>query len=260
MGSWTHIGPAMTAAFLASLVEAVEALTIVLAVATVRGWRPAGLGALAGLMVLVLIVVALGPLLGYVPLRLLQFVIGVLLLLFGMRWLRKAILRSAGVIPLHDEAMTFATETAELREQARRNEARLNWLAALTSFKAVLLEGLEVVFIVIALSAGHGMSWPASAGALAACLLVAGVGFAVHQPLARVPENTLKFAVGVMLSAFGVFWTGEGLSVAWPGADLAIVAFAVLFLAVSRAAVVILTRRPKAEVLSWSSWPAYGAS
>jgi uncharacterized membrane protein len=240
----------MTAAFLASLVEAVEALTIVLAVATVRGWRPAGLGALAGLTVLVLIVVALGPLLGYVPLRLLQFAIGVLLLLFGMRWLRKAILRSAGVIPLHDEAMTFATETAELREQARRNDARLNWLAALTSFKAVLLEGLEVVFIVIALSAGHGMLWPASAGALAACLLVAAVGFAVHQPLARVPENTLKFAVGVMLSAFGVFWTGEGLGVAWPGADLAIVAFAVLFLAVSRAAVVILTRRPKAEVLS----------
>jgi uncharacterized membrane protein len=248
--SLAHIGPAMTAAFLASLVEAVEALTIVLAVATVRGWRPAGLGALAGLTVLVLIVVALGPLLGYVPLRLLQFAIGVLLLLFGMRWLRKAILRSAGVIPLHDEAMTFATETAELREQARRNEARLNWLAALTSFKAVLLEGLEVVFIVIALSAGHGISWPASAGTLAACLLVAGAGLAVHQPLARVPENTLKFAVGVMLSAFGVFWTGEGLGVAWPGADLAIVAFAVLFLAVSRAAVVILTRRPKAEVLS----------
>ena len=249
-GSWAHIGPAMTAAFLASLVEAVEALTIVLAVATVRGWHPAGLGALAGLTILVLIVAALGPLLGHVPLRLLQFVIGVLLLLFGMRWLRKAILRSAGVIPLHDEAMTFATETGELRERARRNGARLNWLAALTSFKAVLLEGLEVVFIVIALSAGHGMLWPASAGALAACLLVAGVGFAVHQPLARVPENTLKFVVGVMLSAFGVFWTGEGLSVAWPGADLAIVAFAVLFLAVSRAAVVIMTRRPKAEVLS----------
>jgi uncharacterized membrane protein len=239
----------MMAAFLASLVEAVEALTIVLAVATVRGWRPAGLGALAGLMVLALIVVALGPLLDRVPLSLLQLVIGILLLLFGMRWLRKAILRSAGVIPLHDEAMTFATETAELREQARRNEARLDWLAALASFKAVLLEGLEVVFIVIALSAGRGMLIPASAGALAACLLVTGVGFIVHRPLARVPENTLKFAVGVMLSAFGVFWTGEGLGVAWPGADLAIVGFAALFLIVSGAAVV-LARRPKAEVLS----------
>jgi uncharacterized membrane protein len=246
---WGLIWPVMTAAFLASLVEAVEALTIVLAVATVRGWRPAGLGALAGLAVLALIVAALGPLLGHVPLRLLQFVIGVLLLLFGMRWLRKAILRAAGVIPLHDEAKAFATETAELREQARRNEARLNSLAAITTFKAVLLEGLEVVFIVIALGTGRGMLVPASVGAAAACLAVAGVGLALHRPLARVPENTLKFAVGIMLSAFGVFWTGEGLGVVWPGADLAIVAFAAMFLAVSSAAVA-LTRRPKAEAVS----------
>ena len=245
---WAHIGPAMTAAFLASLVEAVEALTIVLAVATVRGWRPAGLGAFAGLAVLVLIVAALGPLLDRVPLHLLQLAIGVLLLLFGMRWLRKAILRSAGIIPLHDEAEAFATETAELREQASRHATRLDWLAALASFKAVLLEGLEVVFIVIAVSAGRGLLVPASAGALAACLLVAGIGFVVHRPLAQVPENTLKFAVGVMLAAFGVFWTGEGLGVPWPGADLAIVAFAALFLAVGLAAIP-LARRPSAEVL-----------
>jgi uncharacterized membrane protein len=247
-GSFTHIGPAMTAAFLASLVEAVEALTIVLAVATVRGWRPAGLGALAGLGLLILIVVVLGPLLELVPLHLLQLAIGVLLLLFGMRWLRKAILRSASVIPLHDEAMAFAAETAELREQAQRRESRLDWLAGLTSFKAVLLEGLEVVFIVIAVSAGRGLLVPASAGALAACLLVAGVGLVVHRPLARVPENTLKFAVGVMLSAFGIFWTGEGLGVAWPGQDLAIVAFAALFLALGLVGVA-LARRPRAEVL-----------
>jgi uncharacterized membrane protein len=193
--------------------------------------------------------VVLGPLLDQVPLHLLQLAIGILLLLFGMRWLRKAILRSAGVIPLHDEAATFATETAELREQARRNEARLDWLAALASFKAVLLEGLEVVFIVIALSAGRGMLIPATAGAAAACLLVAGVGFVVHRPLARVPENTLKFAVGVMLSAFGIFWTGEGLGVSWPGADLAIVGFAVLFLAVGIASVALL-RRPGMKALS----------
>src|SRR5712671_4802289 len=121
MGSLAHIGPAMTAAFLGSLVEAVEALTIVLAVATVRGWRPAGLGAVAGLVLLALIVVAFGPLLDLVPLHLLQLAIGVLLLLFGLRWLRKAILRAAGIIPLHDEAAAFATETAELREQANRN-------------------------------------------------------------------------------------------------------------------------------------------
>lgn len=252
-GDLVHIGPAMTAtslsAFLASLVEAVEALTIVLAVATVRGWRPAGLGAFAGLAVLVLIVVALGRFLDRVPLHLLQLAIGILLLLFGMRWLRKAILRAAGVIPLHDEAMTFATETAELREQARRNDTRLDWLAALASFKAVLLEGLEVVFIVVALSAGRGTLIPASAGAVAACLLVAGIGLVVHRPLARVPENTLKFAVGIMLSAFGVFWTGEALGVAWPGADLAIIAFAALFLAVGRVAVA-LVRHQRAEILS----------
>ncbi len=248
-GSVALFWPATLAAFLASLVEAVEALTIVLAVATVRGWRPAGLGALTGFTVLALIVVALGPMLEHVPLRLLQFVIGILLLLFGMRWLRKAILRAAGVIPLHDEAMTFASETAELREQARRSEARLDWLAEPTSFKAVLLEGLEVVFMVIALSAGRGMLIPASGGAVAACLLVAGVGVIVHRPLARVPENTLKFAVGVMLSAFGVFWTGEGLGVAWPGSDFAIVVFAAMFLAVSGAAVV-LARRSRAEALS----------
>src|SRR5205085_7595151 len=172
------------------------------------------------------------PLLDRVPLHLLQLAIGILLLLFGMRWLRKAILRSASVIPLHDETIAFATETGELPEQARRHASRLDWLAGLTSFKAVLLEGLEVVFIVIALSARGGLLVGASAGALAACLLVAGVGLVVHRPLARIPENTLKFAVGVMLSAFGVFWTGEGLGLAWPGADLAIVTFAALFLGV----------------------------
>jgi uncharacterized membrane protein len=247
--SLVHIAPVMTTAFLASLVEAVEALTIVLAVATVRGWHPAGLGALAGLLVLALIVVAFGPLLDRLPLSLLQLAIGILLLLFGMRWLRKAILRMAGVVPLHDEATTFIAETAELREQALRNEVRLDWLAAIASFKAVLIEGLEVVFIVIALSAGRGMLIPASAGAAAACLLVTGVGIVVHRPLARVPENTLKFAVGVMLSTFGVFWTGEGLGVAWPGADFAIVVFAALFLAVGLTSAALL-RHPHFKVLS----------
>ena len=237
--TWATFAPAVSAAFLGSLVEAIEALTIVLAVATVRGWRPAGLGAAAGLASLALIVAGLGPLLDRVPLHLLQLVIGVLLLLFGMRWLRKAILRAAGVIPLHDEAAAFAAGTAELRE----HRSRLDWLAGLASFKAVLLEGLEVVFIVIAVGAGRGLLLPASAGALGACALVAGAGFVLHRPLARVPENALKFTVGVMLSAFGVFWTGEGLGVAWPGADLAIVGFAALFLLVAALGAVAV-RRP----------------
>jgi len=237
--TWVTSAPAISAAFLGSLVEAIEALTIVLAVATVRGWRPAGLGAAAGLASLALIVAVLGPLLDRVPLHLLQLVIGVLLLLFGMRWLRKAILRAAGVVPLHDEAAAFAAGTVELSE----HRSRLDWLAGLASFKAVLLEGLEVVFIVIAVGSGRGLLLPASAGALAACGLIAIAGLVLRRPLARVPENTLKFAVGVMLSAFGVFWTGEGLGVAWPGADLAIIGFAALFLLVAALAAVAV-RRP----------------
>ena len=244
--TWTAAAPAIATAFLSSLVEAVEALTIVLAVASVRGWRPAVMGALAGIALLVALVLALGPLLDRIPLHLLQLVIGVLLLLFGMRWLRKAILRAAGVIPLHDEAEAFATETEALRDQARRHEARLNWLAGLASFKAVMLEGLEVVFIVIAVGAGRGLLGAASLGALAACLVV--IGFPVHRPLARVPENTLKFAVGVMLSAFGVFWTGEGLGIPWPGDDFAIPAFGALFLMVALTAIA-LRRRVRLQAL-----------
>ena len=199
-------------------------------------------------MLLALIVLALGPLLDRVPLNLLQLAIGILLLLFGMRWLRKAILRAAGIIPLHDEAIAYATETAQLREQASLDSARLDWLAALASFKAVMLEGLEVVFIVIAVGAGRGLIIPASVGAIAACLLVAGIGFAIHRPLARVPENTLKFVVGVMLSAFGVFWIGEGFGVDWPGEDIAIIAFAALFFVVALGTVA-LTRRVGREAL-----------
>jgi Ca2+/H+ antiporter, TMEM165/GDT1 family len=245
--SWTTAAPAVTTAFLGSLVEAVEALTIVLAVATVRGWRPSLLGAGGGLVLLALIVVAFGPLLDRIPLQLIQFAVGLLLLLFGMRWLRKAILRAAGIIPLHDETQAFASETAALREQAR-HEARLDWFAGIASFKAVVLEGAEVVFIVTAVGAGGRLLVPASFAALAACVLVVVIGFAIHHPLTRVPENTLKFAVGILLSAFGVFWTGESLGVPWPGEDLAIVGFAVVFLLVAFTGVG-LARRKTAEVL-----------
>jgi uncharacterized membrane protein len=238
MIAWQVAAAAVSAAFVASLVEAVEALTIVLAAASVRGWRPAALGAAAGLGLLALIVVALGPLLTRVPIEWLQFVVGVSLLLFGVRWLRKAILRAAGAIPLHDEAAAFAASSAELR----RHGSRLDWLAGLASFKAVLLEGLEVVFVVIALGAGRGLLVPASLGALAACSLVALAGLALHRPLARVPENQLKLAVGILLSSFGVFWTGEGLGVAWPGGDFAVVLFAALFLLVAALAVPVLKR------------------
>src|SRR5256885_201500 len=173
------VAAAVSAAFLASLVEAVEAFTIVLAAAAVRSWRVAALGALAALALLAIIVVVAGPLLERIPIGWLQLGVGVSLLVFGVRWLRKAILRAAGVIPLHDERAAFAAGSAELR----RHESRLDWLAGLASFKAVLLEGLEVVFIVIAVSAGRGLLLPASAGALGARALGAGGRIGPPPPL-----------------------------------------------------------------------------
>ena len=228
--TWSIAAPAITAAFLASIVEVVEAFTIVLAVATLRGWRPAAVGTAGGLAVLAGIVLLLGPVLNRIPITSLQLAIGILLLLFGMGWLRKASLRAGGVIPLHDEDAIFSAEAAALVEQASRQRRSLGWAAGITALKAVLLEGLEVVFIVIAVGAGRGLLVPASLGALAACILVLTIGAVVHRPLSRVPENNLKFGVGVMLSAFGVFWTGEGLGIAWPGQDLALLLFAALFL------------------------------
>lgn len=245
--SWEAFAPAVGSAFLASTVEVVEAFTIILAVATLRGWKPAGLGTLAALGVLTIIIVALGPLLDLVPLHGLQLVIGVLLLLFGLGWLRKAMLRAAGVMALHDETAIFERERQELGEEATRKEASADWIAGIAAFKAVLLEGLEVAFIVIAIGAGRGLLWPAAVGALAACLAVLLVGVVIHKPLARVPENTLKFVVGVMLSSFGVFWTGEGLGVSWPGADLSLLGLVAIFLIISLATASLLkTNRMRA--------------
>ena len=240
---WATATPAISAAFLASLVEVVEAFTIILAVATLRGWRPALAGTFAALGLLALIVVILGPLLDRVPLHLLQLVVGVLLLLFGLGWLRKAVLRAAGVIPLHDEEAIFQREKAQLGQEASIAERSQDWIAGIAAFKAVLLEGLEVVFIVIAVGAGRGLLWPAAGGALAAVVVILSIGALIHRPLAKVPENTLKFGVGVMLSAFGVFWTGEGLGVAWPGADMMLVWFAAAFLATGLIAVALIRAR-----------------
>jgi uncharacterized membrane protein len=226
--NWIALVPTAGAAFLASLVECVEAATIMLAVGTVRGWRSALAGMVLGLIGLLGIVLVLGPALSQLPQHLLQSMVGLLLLLFGMRWLRKAILRSAGVIALHDEEAVFRSETANLAMAAA--SARfgvVDPIAMVTAFKAVLLEGIEVAFIVLAVSAGGpSLLLAASAGALAAAVLVAAVAIAVHRPLARVPENTLKFAVGVVISAFGIYWTGEGMGIDWPGHDLALMAIA----------------------------------
>ncbi len=242
MPDWTHAGPSILASFLASLVEFVEALTIILAVGTVRGWRPALVGVVAGVSLLVLLVVGFGPALQRIPITTLQLVVGALLLLFGMRWLRKAILRSAGVIGLHDEDAIFLKQTKALRADGTAAPAGLDKIAVATTFKAVVLEGVEVVFIVIATGSVGQMLLPASLGAALAGVLVIALGLVVHKPLSRVPENTLKFAVGVLLSAFGVFWLGEGLQFPWPGEDLSLFWLAGGFLAVAALAVVVARR------------------
>jgi uncharacterized membrane protein len=228
----TRVGTTLVAAFLASMVECVEALTVVLAVGSVRGWPSALAGAAAALGVLAAIVAALGPALTRIPLHLVQLAVGAMILLFGLRWLRKAILRAAGLIALHDEEAAFAKRTAALRGAG----AAEGWdrLAFAASFHITMLEGTEVVFIVIALGAGgRELMWTASLGALAALLAIVALGIALHRPLARVPENTLKFIVGVLLSAFGTFWVGEGTGIAWPGDDLAIPALMAAFLALA---------------------------
>ena len=243
---WTAAISAISASFLASLVEFVEAFTIVLAVGTVRGWRPALLGTLAGGGVLAALVLLLGPRFTLIPLHTLQLVIGVLLLLFGMRWLRKAILRTAGIIALHDEEKAFRKETSLLEADAKSRADSAGFLAMATAFKAVVLEGVEVVFIVLAVGGGRGLIVAASLGALAAGALVALIGAAVHKPLARVPENTLKYVVGVMLSAFGTFWVVEGLGGSWPLADLSIIGLAAGFGAVGLCANWLIGRQSSA--------------
>ncbi|MGH7076831.1 MAG: COG4280 domain-containing protein [Acetobacteraceae bacterium] len=224
MGAWTTVAPAVSAAFLGALVEAVEALTIVLAVATVRGWRPASLGAIAGFVALALIVLLLGPLLDRVPLFVLQLTIGILLLLFGMRWLRKAILRAAGVIASRDEEATYSRQRHAL-EQMGGQVRRWDGVAIATAFKITMIEGIEVVFIVIAMgAAGHGLLAPAGAGALAALLVVLLLGLLLHRPVASIPENLLKLVVGILLTSFGTFWAGEGMGLPWPGGDWSVLA------------------------------------
>jgi uncharacterized membrane protein len=231
----TSVLPTIAASFLASFVEVVEAFTIVLAVGLTQSWRPAFIGTGLALAVLAALVIVLGPLLGLVPIHLLQFAVGVLLILFGMRWLRKAILRAIGVIALHDEEKAFAKETEELGRRARHRRA--DYLAGVAAFKAVLLEGVEVVFIVIAVGTARGLTLYAALGALAAFVAVIAIGIVVHRPLSRVPENTLKFVVGLMLTTFGIFWTGEGIGVDWPGADLSLLGIFVVLSAASVALV-----------------------
>jgi uncharacterized membrane protein len=229
------------AAFAAAAVEMVEALTIVLAVGVTRGWRSALLGVGVALAALALIIAALGPALAQLPIDTLRVVVGTLLLVFGLQWLRKAILRAGGFKARHDEEAIYAAEVARL--QASGTRTAHDWYAFTVAFKGVFLEGLEVAFIVVTFGGSRGEIGLAALGAAVALMVVLTAGLVVHAPLSRVPENTLKFGVGVMLTAFGIFWAGEGAGVAWPGGDIALLAVIAFVVAVSGSLVGALRRR-----------------
>ena len=221
----------------------VEALTIVLAAGVTRGWRSALFGLGAAVIVLTAIVAVLGPALTLIPISALRLVVGTLLLAFGLQWLRKAILRASGFKALHDEEAIYAQELAEARAAGREERAGLDWYGFTLSFKGVLLEGLEVAFIVVTFGSAQGNIALATVAAAAALVIVAAVGVLVRAPLARVPENTLKFAVGVMLTTFGIFWAAEGAGAHWPGGDAALPVVLVFVIAISFASVVLLRHR-----------------
>src|ERR1051326_6099086 len=232
----------VTASFLASSVEMVEAMTIVLAVGVSREWRSTLIGVASALVALSVIVLVLGPALALIPIDGLRLVIGALLLVFGLMWLGKAILRASGFKALHDEAAIYQRELADARAARTEIRAGMDWYAYTLSFKGVFLEGLEVIFIVLTFGASQGSVTLAAVGAAAAVLLVGTIGVIVHRPLSRVPENALKFFVGALLTTFGAFWGGEGVGVAWPGEDAAILVLLAFVLAISLLLVAWLSR------------------
>jgi uncharacterized membrane protein len=234
--------------FLASTVEMVEALTIVLAVGVGRQWRSTLIGVAVALVALAAVVAALGPALALIPIDALRVVVGGLLLVFGLQWLRKAILRASGHVALHDEDAIYQRQLAGSHLAQGSARSSMDWYAFTLAFKGVFLEGLEVAFIVLTFGAnaaadGSGSIQLAAAGAALAAVLVTIVGAIARQPLSRVPENTMKFVVGAMLTTFGIFWGGEGVGVVWPGQDVAILAI-IAFVLVAALLSVRILRRP----------------
>jgi uncharacterized membrane protein len=224
-------------------VEMVEALTIVLAVGVTRGWRSTLVGVAAATLSLAVIVALLGPALTRIPIDALRLVVGTLLLLFGLQWLRKAILRASGYTPLHDEEEAFRRELTAARAAGAVIRAGLDWYAFTLSFKGVLLEGLEVAFIVVTFGSTQGSLHLAVYGAVAAVVLVGIAGVLLHRPLSAVPENALKFAVGLLLTSFGTFWGAEGAGVDWPGGDAAILALLAFLVLISLGLVSLLRQQ-----------------
>jgi uncharacterized membrane protein len=237
----TQLGLAISV-FLACAVEAVEALTIVLAVGVTRSWRSALTGVGAAVVLLAAVTAALGPALTAIPIDALRLVVGALLLVFGLQWLRKAILRAAGVKAQRDERQEYQRELQEARE-AGAVDAGLDAYSFTIAFKGVFLEGLEVIFIVLTFGANQHDEGLAAAAAGVAVLAVVLAGLAVHRPLARVPENAMKFAVGAMLTSFGMFWGGEGAGASWPGGDAALLVLIPVTVLVALGLVAALRRR-----------------
>jgi uncharacterized membrane protein len=228
------------ASFLGTSVEFIEALTIILAVGTVKGWRSALSGAALATVVLVIITAIFGiPFVHFIQLRLVQFVIGLLMLLFGMRWLRKAILRYAGMKALHDEEEAYRKEL-ERQRKSNSGASTMDWFGFATCFQIVMLEGIEAIFIVLTFGLAAQTLTSAIAGGVIGLVMVVAAGLLLRKPLTRIPENTMKFIVGIMLSGFGIFWVGEGVDVAWWHEDLSIVVIIVLLVAISLTAVSLL--------------------
>jgi len=242
-------GALFVAVFLACAVEGVEATTIVLAAGTARDWRSAGIGTLAALAVLGVVVAALGPAVSALPLTALRLVVGGLLLVFGLQWLRKAILRASGFKALHDEDAIYRRQLAEAAATGDRPAGRLrvDGYGFTLAFKGVLLEGLEVVVIVLTFGTSQRQLGLAVVAAACAVLIVAGAGVAIRAPLARVPENSLKFVVGIMLTAFGLFWGAEGAGAHWPGSDAALLVLVPAVALWALALTAVLRRRAGAE-------------
>ena len=239
--------PLILTVFVACAVEAIEALTIVLAAGLTREWRSTFQGMAAALLVLAAIVAVLGPTITLLPLTALRLVVGALLAIFGLQWLRKAILRATGYKSLHDEASAYLREVEAAKAASASSRGRVHdWYAFTLTFKGVLLEGLEVVFIVITFGANQRNVGAAVIGAAAAVVVVAVTGVLVRAPLAKVPENALKFAVGIMLTSFGIFWGAEGAGVSWPGHDAALLVL-VPVVALVALCYTVLLRRPRAD-------------
>jgi uncharacterized membrane protein len=232
------------AVFVACTVEAVEAVTIVLAMGITRGWRSAFAGVGAGLLALAVLIAVLGPALTTVPIGTLRVLVGGLLLIFGLQWLRKAILRASGRKAVHDETAIFAEERRRAAERGPSRAEGIDVYGFTVAFKGVLLEGLEVAFIVLTFGANQGRIGLAAAAAAAAVLAVLAVAVVVRAPLGRVPENTMKFAVGVLLTSFGTFWGAEGAGVGWPGGDAALLALVPAVLLWSLLLVTVAGRAP----------------